>query len=102
MELKFEIYELKVKEQAVAMISIFVTIAIIAAFGLFMVFFSSLALGYYLNGLLESSFLGFVIIGLIYLFICILLLIFKDKLITNQLLQAFFSDTLTRDEDEQN
>lgn len=101
MELKFEIYELKVKEQAVAMISNFIAIAIIAIFGLFMIFFSSLALGYYLNGLLESNFLGFVIIGLIYLFISILLLIFKDKLITNQLLQAFFSDTLTRDEDEQ-
>ncbi len=101
MELKFEIFELKVKEQAVAMISNFIAIAIIATFGLFMIFFSSLALGYYLNGLLGSNFLGFVIIGFIYLFISILLLIFKDKLITNHLLQAFFSDTLTRDEDEQ-
>lgn len=100
-ELKLEIYELKVKEQLVVIISSFATMVLILSFGMFMLFFSSLALGFYLNIIFESEFIGFVLIGLIYMLICILLIVFKDKIITNHLFQAFFSETLTRDSDEQ-
>lgn len=100
-ELKLEIYELKVKEQLVVIISSFATLALILSFGLFMLFFASLALGFYLNILFDSTFLGFVIVSLIYLFICIILVVFKDKIITNHLLQAIFSNTLTGKHDEQ-
>jgi len=100
-EIKLEIYELKAKEQLVGIVSSFATLALIISLGLFMLFFCSLALGFYLNGILESRFLGFVIVGLIYLLICIILIIFKDKIITNKLFQAFFSDSLTVNDDEQ-
>ena len=66
-----------------------------------MLFFSSLALGFFLNDFFESNFLGFVIIGLIYLLICILLVVFKNRIITNHLFQALFSDTLTGTKVEQ-
>jgi hypothetical protein len=100
-ELKLEIYELKVKEQLVGILSSFATLALIISFGMLMLFFSSLALGFFLNDVFESSFLGFVIIGLIYLLICILLVVFKNRIITNHLFQALFSDTLTGTKDEQ-
>lgn len=100
-ELKLEIYELKVKEQLVGIISSFTTMALIISLGMFMLFFFSLALGFFLNDIFESSFLGFVFIGSIYLLICIVLVVFKNKIITNQLFQAFFSDTLTGKNDEQ-
>jgi len=100
-ELKLEIYELKFKEQLVVIISSFATLVLILSFGLFMIFFGSLALGFYLNGIFESRFLGFVIVGLIYLLICIVLVVFKDKIITNRLFQAIFSDSLTINDDEQ-
>lgn len=100
-EIKLEIYELKVKEQLVGIVSSFATLALIISLGLFMLFFCSLALGFYLNGILESRFLGFLIVGLIYLLICIILVIFKDKIITNKLFQAFFNDSLTVNDDEQ-
>ncbi len=100
-ELKLELYELKVKEQLVMVISSFATLALIISFGLFMIFFGSLALGFYLNGVLESRFLGFLIVGLIYFVICIILVLFKDKIITNHLFQALFSDSLTINDDEQ-
>ena len=100
-ELKLEIYELKVKEQLVGIISGFATLTLILSFGLFMLFFGSLALGFYLNSVLDSEFLGFVIVGLIYFLICVLLVVFKDKIITNNLFQAIFSDTLTAKQDEQ-
>lgn len=100
-ELKLEIYELKVKEQLVGIISSFATMALIISFGMLMLFFFSLALGFFLNYVFDSSFIGFVFIGLIYLLICILLVVFKNKIITNHLFQAFFSDTLTGKNDEQ-
>lgn len=100
-ELKLELYELKFKEQLVMIISSFATLALIISFGLFMIFFGSLALGFYLNGVLESRFLGFLIVGLIYFVICIILVLFKDKIITNTLFQALFSDSLTINDDEQ-
>jgi hypothetical protein len=100
-ELKLEIYELKIKEQLVVIISSFATLALILSFGMIMIFFCSLALGFYLNGVFESRFVGFVLIGLIYFLICIILILFKNKIITNHLFQAFFSDTLTNKNDEQ-
>lgn len=100
-ELKLEIYELKVKEQLVGTISSLATMALIISFGIFMLLFCSLALGFFLNGVFESKYIGFVIIGLIYFLICIILIVFKNKIITNHLFQAFFSETLTRDNDEQ-
>ena len=101
-ELKLEIYELKVKEQLVMIISSFATLALIVSFGLFMIFFGSLALGFYLNVLFDSKFIGFVIISSLYLVICVVLILFKDKIITNRLFQAIFSNSLTSNEDEQN
>lgn len=100
-ELKLEIYELKIKEQLVVIISSFATLALILSFGMIMIFFCSLALGFYLNGVFESRFIGFVLIGVIYFLICIILIVFKNKIITNHLFQAFFSETLTKNNDEQ-
>jgi hypothetical protein len=100
-DLKLEIYELKIKEQLVVIISSFATLTLILSFGMFMIFFCSLALGFFLNDVFESKFIGFVLIGLIYFLICIILIVFKNKIITNHLFQAFFSDTLTHKNDEQ-
>ena len=58
-ELKMEIYELKVKEQLVQIISSLATLALILTLGVIMIFFFSLALGFYLNSLFDSTFLGF-------------------------------------------
>ena len=101
MELKMEIYELKVKEQLVQIISSIATLTLILTLGIIMLFFFSLALGFYLNSLFESGFIGFALIGAFYLLIGVLLLVFKDKLITNQLFQTFFSKTLIKGSDEQ-
>ncbi len=99
-ELKMEIYELKVKEQLVHIISSFATLTLILTFGIIMLFFFSLALGFYLNSLFESNFIGFALIGAFYLLIGILLILFKDKLITNRLFQTLFSETLISGNDE--
>jgi hypothetical protein len=95
-ELKLQIYELKVKEQMVIVISRIAVLTIMLLFGVIIIFFFSMALAYYFNGLLESGFLGFILVGSIYLAIGLVLMLFKGKLITNQLFQAFFSDTILK------
>lgn len=100
-ELKMEIYELKVKEQLVQIISTLAILALILTLGVIMIFFFSLALGFYLNDVFDSTYLGFALLGAIFLLIGILLIIFKDKLITNRLFQTFFSETLIKESDEQ-
>lgn len=101
LELKMQIYELKVKGELVQIISSIATLTMILTLGVIMLFFFSLALGFYLNDLFESSFMGFAIIGSFYMLIAILLAIFKDKLITNRLFNSFFSKTLISGNDEQ-
>ena len=100
-ELKMEIYQLKLKEQLVIIISSIAALTLILSFGLFVLFFLSLALGSYLNGVLKSDFLGFGIIAILYLILGVILVLSRNKLITNHLFQAFFSDTLTQSSDEQ-
>ncbi len=99
-ELKVEIYELKVKEQLVAIVDNFATLVFILSFGLFVIFFCSLALGIYLNGIIGSEYAGFLCVSGFYFLICILLILFKDKFITNQLFQSIFGDTLTESKDD--
>jgi hypothetical protein len=96
-----EIYELKVKEQMVQIISSLATLGLILMLGVIMLFFFSLALGFYLNSLFDSSFLGFALIGSVYLLIAIMFMVFKDKLITNRLFQTFFSETLIKDSSDE-
>ncbi len=100
-EIKLEIYELKLKEQLANIISSIAVLMIILSFGFLVLFFASMALGFYLNSTLNSSFLGFLIIGGLNLLICILLVMMRDKIITNPLFQTFFSETLIKESDEQ-
>ncbi|NJN25713.1 MAG: hypothetical protein HC819_07000 [Cyclobacteriaceae bacterium] len=99
LELKIQIYELKIKSQMVDIISNFAILGLIVSFGMFLLLFLSLALGFYLNMVLHSPFMGFLCVSLIYLAICIILLVFKGRIIKNRLFQAFFSDTLSSDND---
>lgn len=101
-EIKLEIYELKLKEQLAGIIATMVLLMIIMSFGFLVLFFVSIALGNYINKLLDSSFLGFLLIGGVNLLICILLVVFRKKIITNPILMAFYSETLIKESDEQN
>lgn len=100
-EIKLEIYELKVKSQLVDIVSNFSVMILIISFGMFLLFFLSLSLGLFLNGVFNSNYIGFVIVSLIYFVICILLILFKGKIIKYYLFQTFLSDTINNDSDEQ-
>jgi len=99
-ELKLGIYELKAKEQIVLIISRIAILIIIFSFGLIMLFFFSMALAYFLNDLFDSSFVGFAIVGGLYLAIGLILVLSKNRLITNRLFETFFSETIVKEDED--
>lgn len=79
--LKMEVERVKTNMQ-VKIADIVTKVVIFAALGvvaLFILIFGSITLGLYLNSVLESSFLGFLIVTGFYVLVLILLLLVKDK-----------------------
>jgi hypothetical protein len=99
--LKLEIYELKAKGQLVQIVSSIAIFTLILTFAMVMLFFFSLALGFYLNTLFDSRFIGFLLIGSFYLIGGALLVVFRDQLITNHIFEAFFSKTIISGNDDE-
>jgi len=101
LEIKLEIYELRLKEQLSEMLANLIVMLIVMSVGFVGVVFLSLALGLYLNYLLQSSFAGLLMVGAIYLIAGYIVYRFKERLITTRILQAMFKEPLINVENEQ-
>lgn len=79
--LKIEIERVKgnVKHKISDIITKLVIFAALGLVSLLVLIFGSVTLGLYLNAVLESSFLGFLIVTAFYILILIILLVIKDK-----------------------
>lgn len=79
--LKIEIERVKgnVKHKVSDIVTKLVIFAALGLVSLLVLIFGSITLGLYLNAVLESSFLGFLIVTAFYILILIILLVIKDK-----------------------
>ncbi len=101
LEIKLEIYELRLKEQLSVTLANLVVMLFVMLVGFVGLVFLSLALGLYLNNVLNSSFAGLLIVGATYLIIGYIVYRFKDKLmLTTRILQAMFKEPLNNVENE--
>lgn len=75
-ETKIELLKIEAQEKITTIITIFLVVFCIAIFGVLAFLFLNFGLAYYLNSLLKSEFLGFIILGSFY-FIIMLFLIFS-------------------------
>lgn len=100
LEIKLEIYELKLKKQLAETIASIAALFLVAAFGFVALVFLSLALGFYLNVVFGSSFLGLLVVGGLYIVIGIIIFRFKDRLITQPLFESMFKETKNEVENE--
>ena len=103
-ETKLDLYKIQFKEEIVKAIGALAIIMIlVAVFGL-MIVFLSLAIANHLNFILDSNFIGFLIVAIIYLIAGILILIYRDILIFDMAYRFFFKDEDEEviDEDEIN
>lgn len=99
LDIRLELFEIQIKEKTVKLLSSIVVLMLILSFGLFVLLFFSLAASILLNAFLESSFLGFVIVGALYLLMCVVIIIFKDKLIVSKFIKVFFERSLKESEE---
>ncbi len=103
LEIKLEIYELRLKKQLSETLSIMVVVLFVMLVGFVGLVFLSLALGLYLNNLLNSSFAGLLIVGVIYLLTGYIVYRLKDRLmLTTRILQAMIKEPLNKVENEHN
>lgn len=70
-----------------------VTSGLVTGFAIFslanlIILFLSMALGFYLGALLDSTALGFLLVAVLFLFILVILYIFRQTLITNVVVTA--------------
>ena len=65
-ETKVELWKLEAKEEIGVLIAKMLLVMFIALFATLMLLFFTLGLAYWLNYLLESSFMGFIAVGLLY------------------------------------
>jgi hypothetical protein len=72
-ETKIELLKIEVQEKLTTLITLFLVLFCVAIFGVLAFFFLNIALALYLNQILDSAFLGFVILGSFYLLILIVL-----------------------------
>ena len=85
----FELYKLKATGKAAEMVSgtiINLTIAFTAGFALL---FISLAAAFMISEFLANTYVGFVIVGGVYAFTCIVIYLTKDKWLKNRLINSF-------------
>jgi hypothetical protein len=103
LEIKLEIYELRLKEQLSETLANLVVLLFVMLVGFVGLVFLSLALGLYLNNLLNSSFAGLLIVGVIYLLTGYIVYKFKDRLmLTTRILQAMIKEPLNKVDNEHN
>ena len=75
---RVQMVKLEIQEKLTNVITLLLVLLSIMFLSLMMIAFLSMALGYFLNSLLDSSFLGFLIMGGIY-FVLILILVFSKN-----------------------
>ncbi len=103
LEIKLEIYELRLKKQLSETLANLVVVLFVMLVGFVGLVFLSLALGLYLNNLLNSSFAGLLIVGVIYLLTGYIVYRLKDRLmLTTRILQAMIKEPLNKVENEHN
>ncbi|GJM62357.1 MULTISPECIES: phage holin family protein [Persicobacter] len=97
-ESRIELAKLQVGEQAAWVLSrALISIVLIFLFGLFFLF-ATIALGYFLNAVLNSVYLGFVIIAGFYLLIIVLIAALRAKII-NTIMNWFYEIMETMEEE---
>ncbi|WP_257670758.1 hypothetical protein [Parapedobacter tibetensis] len=77
---RFKLIGLKLIERSSRLIASLIVDGVKTIFAIFVVFFLSLALGFYLSELLGSSSLGFLAMGGIFILLIILVSIFEDPI----------------------
>jgi len=88
---RIELLKLNIAEKGAHSGANVLTLIILSTVGLFAAACFTVALSLWLGGLLESMPLGFLVVGLVYLFLATILFIFRERILTTPLLRALIT-----------
>lgn len=103
---RFKLFKLKLVERSSRLIASLIVDMVKTVFAIFVIFFLSLALGFYLSELLGSSSLGFLATGGIFIVLIILISAFEsrlERLFMNLSIKRFlqkWNDEIDEDDEE--
>jgi len=103
---RFKLFKLKLVERSSRLIASLIVDVVKTVFAIFVIFFLSLALGFYLSELLGSSSLGFLATGGIFVVLIVLISAFEsrlERLFMNLSIKRFlqkWNDELDEDDEE--
>lgn len=100
--IEIDLVKLEARENFVEVLSSMIIFMLFMALGLMLLLFLSLAAAFYLNEVCGSSYLGFLIVTAFYLLLTIVLLLFKDQLVTSSIIKSIFGKSLVPKEKEKN
>lgn len=99
-ELKVRELKLKTIQTASSILTILVLIITLSSFAFLFILFGSLALSSILNDLLNSTYLGYVLVACIYLLLILMMIVLFRRGIINKWLQTVILKSLNKTEDE--
>lgn len=99
-EARLELFKLEAKEEASPIIARLLVIILLGYFLVFTWFFLALGMGFLLNDLMESEYLGVLIIAGFHLLIFILIFIFRDAGWIRNMIKSLLDSMTEEDEDE--
>ena len=91
-ETKIEFYKVQFKEEIAKALGMLIFLFFLSQLILLFLIFISFFLVAYINYLLSSQNLGFLIIAIIYMILGLLLFLFREKLIFRMILKEFFNN----------
>ena len=100
LELRLELAEVQIKERTVMILSSVALLMIIVSTGLFVMLFFSVALAMWLNSLLESIYAGYLIVGGLFLLLCIVIIAARRSIIISRFIKLFFEDSFEERKNE--
>lgn len=89
-----QIIKLSIAEIAAKNLSRIITILTLILFALFLILFGSLTLSFFLASILDSYIWGFGLVALLYLIFIIVVVIFRQALITNPIVRIILHEIL--------
>lgn len=104
---RYKLFKLRLVERSSRLIASLIVDIVKLIFAVFVIFFLSLSLGFYLSELLESTSLGFLVTGGIFVLLIVLISLFEpplERLFMNLSIKRFlqkWNDEIDEEEDEQ-
>ncbi len=100
--IEIELVKLELRDNFIDLMTSMIIFTLFLGSSLFVLLFISLAVSFYLNEVLQSSYIGFLVVAAFYLFLIILLFLFKGKLIISNIVKNIFGKSLQVNEKEKN